>query len=894
MTPELRSAIVRTASSIGVDPVDLATVMSYETGGTFDPWKRGPTTRWGTHRGLIQWGEPQARQYGVTRDTPVGAQVEAAGRYLKDRGVRPGASLLEIYSAINAGGVGEEYFDRSDSAAGGAPGTVRDKVQNQMAGHRQKALRLIGGEGVAAPQYTSSGQRGQAGTTPDGTPVMQAGAVAEVQDPDILTAFGIGTAPKAMPTAKDVVVPMDAAPVTGQPTPVTSRYDVVTDPDILGAFDGAPAGRTTPDEVRSDPNRVMTAGGQFKTGFTSDIEEKIRVAAQSIYPNEPLEESTKRFGIVNGELVHQADDGNIYRASIPNELKNALSFAGPALPIAAGTATGILTAPMALGTSGAGLPASMALTGGAGMAAEAGRQALGDLMLGDASTKSLNMGSIAQEGAINALGQGIGAGIGQLATRGAVRDIDRMNKPRTLRQYQEAKAKGIDITPGEASGLPSMKAQQNLLANDFRTADQMSDFYSKRNTQVMKAWDGFLDGISKAADGEDVARSVRDAAKGVIDDVIRARQQAAAPLYQKAYSATAPLTDDLANLLERPAIRKAAKSAYEMMENAGKSPQRFLDIAEDGAIKVKRAPTIEEWNFIKFGLDDLIETNKNPLTGKLTPQGRIYQGLKGEMLDELDRLVPEYGQARAIFETGSEAVDNTLESAIKRMADVKDPDILRETRILFEPGTRSPNMIRKLGNSIASKDPQAWQAVKRLYLNDEVTRALRVTQTGEVTSPAGKIYKTFANDKVMQNIKATLNPQEMEAFDGLMKVYRTIAGAQERNSWTAFMQAMQKDAQDSARPVWAKGLRNLNPAQALRSVDEWATERNLSKHAETVAELITSGDPAVIDKLKELRRLSPTSKRGVVLVGQLLSQTSAFGAKSVLEPQNYDPDQQPN
>ena len=62
--PELAQAIYATAKRIGIDPVDLATAISYETGGTFDPWKRGPTTQWGTHRGLIQWGERHSAKWG--------------------------------------------------------------------------------------------------------------------------------------------------------------------------------------------------------------------------------------------------------------------------------------------------------------------------------------------------------------------------------------------------------------------------------------------------------------------------------------------------------------------------------------------------------------------------------------------------------------------------------------------------------------------------------------------------------------------------------------------------------------------------------------------------------------------------------------------------------------
>lgn len=139
---ELRDAIIATAQKLGIDPLHLATAISYETGGTLDPWKRGPTTQWGTHRGLIQWGEPQARQYGVGPDTSITDQLTAVGRYLTDRGVKPGMGLLDVYSAINAGRVG--LYDRSDANNGGAPGSVRDKVNNQMGGHRLKAAALLG------------------------------------------------------------------------------------------------------------------------------------------------------------------------------------------------------------------------------------------------------------------------------------------------------------------------------------------------------------------------------------------------------------------------------------------------------------------------------------------------------------------------------------------------------------------------------------------------------------------------------------------------------------------------------------------------------------------------------------------------------------------------------
>lgn len=157
----LAQRIIETANALGMDPVDLATIISYETGGTFNPTQAGPTTQWGQHRGLLQWGEPQARQYGVDWADPVNSQLgsdSAATRYFVDRGWRPGMSFEDAYSIVNAGAPGR--YGASDANNGGAPGTVRDKVNSpQMAAHREKALALLGGAQGSQPQNALAQQQ---------------------------------------------------------------------------------------------------------------------------------------------------------------------------------------------------------------------------------------------------------------------------------------------------------------------------------------------------------------------------------------------------------------------------------------------------------------------------------------------------------------------------------------------------------------------------------------------------------------------------------------------------------------------------------------------------------------------------------------------------------------
>lgn len=139
---ELLEAVNEIAAENDWSAQDILTIYSYETGGTMNPWQKGPTTKWGEHRGLIQWGEPQRKKYGVTADMPVREQVQATARYWKDRGAQPGMGILPLYAAVNAGNVNN--INASDEAAGGAPGTVLDKVNNQMHGHAKKAAGWLG------------------------------------------------------------------------------------------------------------------------------------------------------------------------------------------------------------------------------------------------------------------------------------------------------------------------------------------------------------------------------------------------------------------------------------------------------------------------------------------------------------------------------------------------------------------------------------------------------------------------------------------------------------------------------------------------------------------------------------------------------------------------------
>lgn len=284
---ELRDGIIATANSLGIDPVDLATAISYETAGTFDPTKAGPTTKWGRHRGLIQFGEPQAQQYGVDWNNPIASQLGengAVAKYLRDTGVKPGMGLLDIYSAINAGGVGR--YNRSDAAAGGAPGTVRDKVEQQMAAHRRKAMALLGGGGGQQPVQVASAD-------PNFMPDVSSREIP-------LTA--LQPSPVAEVLATQPQMPQDTTAPVSQPNPVGEALLAQNDMALGGAL----ASSAAPQQQRTAPN--MAAILQLANNpYLNDTQRTIlgSVLQQQMQANDPLRAlqlQAAQQGLRRGEL----------------------------------------------------------------------------------------------------------------------------------------------------------------------------------------------------------------------------------------------------------------------------------------------------------------------------------------------------------------------------------------------------------------------------------------------------------------------------------------------------------------------------------------------------------------------------------------------------------------
>lgn len=130
-----------------------------------------------------------------------------------------------------------------------------------------------------------------------------------------------------------------------------------------------------------------------------------------------------------------------------------------------------------------------------------------------------------------------------------------------------------------------------------------------------------------------------------VDEVIDRRAQIAAPLYQKAYAKADISSPKLTELFERPAMAKAIKNAQSISANEGRGE----------AVRLTETRFLDD---VKRGLDDVINKEKDPLTGKITSDvGRSVVKLKKEFVDEIDKQNPAYKTARDAFSSETDSLN---------------------------------------------------------------------------------------------------------------------------------------------------------------------------------------------------------------------------------------------
>lgn len=136
---ELVRATAAAAEQLGIATKDLLSIIMLESGGRPDI-RGGAGDR---HIGLIQFGPAEQKKYGAAIGQTITQQMAAVVAYLKDRGVKPGMALPNVYAAVNAGQA--HLTNRGDTRNGG----IVDNIYNFTTGPKMQPY-LNRAEGLLA------------------------------------------------------------------------------------------------------------------------------------------------------------------------------------------------------------------------------------------------------------------------------------------------------------------------------------------------------------------------------------------------------------------------------------------------------------------------------------------------------------------------------------------------------------------------------------------------------------------------------------------------------------------------------------------------------------------------------------------------------------------------
>jgi hypothetical protein len=290
----------------------------------------------------------------------------------------------------------------------------------------------------------------------------------------------------------------------------------------------------------------------------------------------------------------------------------------------------------------------------------------------------------------------------------------------------------------------------------------------------------------------------------------------------------------------------------------------------------------------KFAIDSSLESDSVKSMDKVI-QGELT-ALKNDLVATMGANNPKYLEANEAFATFSAPIERFLSKRPGLSLTNVSPDNLNQFASRVFEGA-SPQTVRYVRQQVEATNPAAWQDVTRSWLQQKWEKASGVTPgSREIPVDAGATWRNLllGNEKDKKVLQAALSKEQYTALTDLTSVLEAAGRVKKIGSDTAFNQKVLKDMGDQAGGFWqtvAKITGNVNLVAPLQFVSDWASKQQFGKNAESIAGIITSPDG--MSRLRELRKLSPTSVKFWSGLSQLVVDSSAPVAEDLLAPTDY-------
>lgn len=421
-------------------------------------------------------------------------------------------------------------------------------------------------------------------------------------------------------------------------------------------------------------------------------------------------------------------------------------------------------------------------------------------------------------------------------------ELTRVARERAAPLYEAAYAEPAN-TSAELQSLMQTPTGRQALSRAYRIAADERRDPASLGFVLDEAGNPVLNGAPTAA----------------LDQVAAARGELDAA--QAAYRAARDSADGASMEAARARI-EGARSTLRTVEQA------LTNAPAEGSAVTAGSPTVQTLDYVKRGIDDVLDQYRSPLTGRLQldESGRAVEGVRQQFVREVDRLHPEnYGRARAEY-AGPAASRQALETGADALN--RSPQELERQIANLDPG-QVPFYAQGYRNSLAN-------SIERRVDDADKARAL-------VGSPA----RRNALEAVFPGEGLDRFTETLAAEQAANQTFRAVA----TGSQTAERIAADELTSDAGLAETAMGsvLRGTKGGWPGLIGEIWARSREAGKFGvgeagksirQSVASLLTETDPAVLqqiirdtnaDVIARQRAASIENNRNA-LIGRELSQ----------------------
>jgi hypothetical protein len=315
--------------------------------------------------------------------------------------------------------------------------------------------------------------------------------------------------------------------------------------------------------------------------------------------------------------------------------------------------------------------------------------------------------------------------------------------------------------------------------------------------------------------------------------------------------------DVVADISKDPLIARAAKRVS-------------VDPVYTRKLEGARPDSIAYWHQVKRSLD--AGYSKATAAGDKTA-AREYADASKTLNEKLRAASPEYAEANAAYAKATRETVEPLEaSAIGALSRVTSPKAATVAARIFNDPNISAAEIKAVRTSIETQDAEAWNGLVRQWVGQAWNKALKETQAGNVSNPAGKLRQAIFGTPEMRQKSAAMMPSgSLQAFNDLMTAAQAMARTPSAGSNTMRDTEIANQLRGQGAVVfkWLTSPR----ASVANAAEQAAVERNTLAITEAIL------DPAKQKQLRQVVKMQDSTRKAIVLSSILAGQTvqEAFG-----------------